>query len=321
MNGIDVSSWQPSNITALVDYDFAIIKATEGTSYVSKSCDPQYQAAKQRGKLLGVYHFASGLDATQEADFFVDNIKGYIGEAMLVLDWEAGVMAKGSGWVRTFVRRVKERTGVNPVIYGSSSPLQSYGIPQVAKEENCALWVAAYPNNNQTGYRDEGQLLGSIIRQYSSKGRLAGYGGDLDLNRSILTPEQWKAYAKGNGSAPAPSPAPTPTPAPAPQPATNTYTVKSGDTLSAIAARYGTTWQNLAAINNLSNPNLIHPGQVLKVTGSAAPQPATPTYTVKSGDTLSGIAAANGTTWQELQRINGIANANLIHPGQVIKLR
>jgi murein DD-endopeptidase MepM/ murein hydrolase activator NlpD len=43
------------------------------------------------------------------------------------------------------------------------------------------------------------------------------------------------------------------------------------------------------------------------------------TYTVKPNDTLSGIAAANGTTWQALARINGIDNPNLIHPGQVIK--
>lgn len=105
---------------------------------------------------------------------------------------------------------------------------------------------------------------------------------------------------------------------PAPQPGSQTYTVQRGDTLSGIAARYGTTWQNLAAINGIADANKIYAGQVIKVTGSA---PAQPTYTVKKGDTLSGIAGNNGTTWQELQRINGISNPNLIHPGQVIKLR
>ena len=44
------------------------------------------------------------------------------------------------------------------------------------------------------------------------------------------------------------------------------------------------------------------------------------TYTVKPGDTLSGIAAANGTTWQALQQLNGIDNPNLIYSGQVITL-
>jgi len=212
MNGIDVSRWQPANITEIVDYDFVIIKATEGVGYVSPFCDTQYQAAKRRGKKVGVYHFASGGDARAEAEFFVNNVRGYVGEAVLVLDWEAGAVARGREWVRAFVKRVKELTNVPPIIYGSQSPLAAADIQGIAREENCGLWVAAYPNNNQTGYRDEPQLLGSVIRQYSSKGRLDGYGGDLDLNRSTLSPAQWDAYAKGgrDGGSPAPAPAPQP---------------------------------------------------------------------------------------------------------------
>lgn len=45
----------------------------------------------------------------------------------------------------------------------------------------------------------------------------------------------------------------------------NTYTVKSGDTLSAIAKRFGTTVQSLVKLNNIANPNLIYPNQVLKL--------------------------------------------------------
>lgn len=107
----------------------------------------------------------------------------------------------------------------------------------------------------------------------------------------------------------------------APAPAqTGQYTVVAGDTLSGIAQRFGTSWQTLAAINGLSNPNLIRVGQVLKVTGGGVAAPAAQTYTVKSGDTLSGIASANGTSWQRLQQLNGIADANRIFPGQVLKL-
>lgn len=207
MDGIDVSRWQPANITELVDYDFVIIKATEGTSYVSPYCDSQYQKAKKRGKLLGVYHFASGLDPVAEANFFVNNVQGYLGEAILVLDWEANAISRGPAWVRQFVQQVKARTKVAPLIYGSASPLQAHDIPQVAKEENCGLWVAAYPNSNPTGYRNEPQLLGSVIRQYASTGRLDGYAGNLDLNRSTLTAKQWAKYAKGDrdGSTPTPT--------------------------------------------------------------------------------------------------------------------
>lgn len=206
MNGIDVSGWQPGNITGLVDYEFAIIKATEGINFVSATCDQQYQIAKSKGKLLGVYHFASGDDPIAEADHFINSIQGYLGEAILVLDWEANAIPKGANYVRSFVRRIKERTNIPPLVYGSLSHLQAAGIDKVATEEDCGLWVAAYPNSNPTGYRVEGMLLGGVIRQYASTGRLDGYGGNLDLNYSVLTIDQWKKYALGKRDASAPAP-------------------------------------------------------------------------------------------------------------------
>ena len=98
-----------------------------------------------------------------------------------------------------------------------------------------------------------------------------------------------------------------------------TYTVKAGDTLSGIASKYGTTYQELARINNIANPNVIYPGQVIKINRGTVEK----TYTVKSGDTLSGIASKYGTTWQKLYEKNKsvIGNdPNLIKPGQVLKI-
>ena len=96
------------------------------------------------------------------------------------------------------------------------------------------------------------------------------------------------------------------------------YIVRRGDTLSRIALNYGTTVSQIARENNISNPNLIHPGQVLKINGTK--NATSTTYTVKSGDTLSGIAAKFGTTYQTLAKKNGISNPNLIYPGQVLKI-
>ena len=104
-------------------------------------------------------------------------------------------------------------------------------------------------------------------------------------------------------------------------PATNvsqTHIVQYGENLSTIAVQYGTTWQELARINTLSNPNIIYQGQSLNVVGG---QPvATSGYcVVEYGDTLSGIAAKFGTTVERLVSANGIGNPNLIYAGQVLK--
>ena len=100
------------------------------------------------------------------------------------------------------------------------------------------------------------------------------------------------------------------------QPATTTYTVRTGDSLSAIAVRFGTTVSALQSANNIHNANLIYPGQVLRVNGQATVQR---TYTVRSGDNLSVIASRLGTTVAHLQSVNGIRNANLIYSGQNLK--
>lgn len=104
------------------------------------------------------------------------------------------------------------------------------------------------------------------------------------------------------------------------------YTVKSGDTLSGIAAKYGTTYQALASYNGISNPNKISVGQKLKIPkkGATASQPAaaSSTYTVKRGDTLYGIALnqlGSGSRYPEIVKLNGLTSTT-IYPGQKLKL-
>lgn len=78
---------------------------------------------------------------------------------------------------------------------------------------------------------------------------------------------------------------PTPTPTPTLTPSTNSdvvYTVKSGDTLSGIAAKYGTTYQKLASYNGISNPNVIRVGQKIKIPNGQASS-----YTPAVGDIVN----------------------------------
>lgn len=93
--------------------------------------------------------------------------------------------------------------------------------------------------------------------------------------------------------------------------AADTYVVEPGDSLGAIAARAGVSTSRLAALNGISDPNRIFPGQIL-----STDEPAK--YTVRSGDTLSGIAARNGLSTSYLAGLNGISNPNTIYEGQTL---
>lgn len=103
------------------------------------------------------------------------------------------------------------------------------------------------------------------------------------------------------------------------------YTVKSGDTLSGIAAKYGTTYQALASYNGISNPNRISVGQKIKIPGKSSGTTAaasSTTYTVKKGDTLYGIALnqlGSGSRYPEIVKLNGLTSTT-IYPGQKLKL-
>lgn len=325
MNGIDIASYQSGIDLTVVPCDFVIIKATQGTGYVNPDCDRAYQQAKRAGKLRGTYHYVGGGNAVAEADYYIDNIKGYLKDGLLAIDWEAD---QNSAWgneayLEQLVRRVIERTGIKPLIYSMASRYAQ--VAAVAKRLDCGLWIAEYADMNPTGYQAHPWREGAYacaIRQYASTGRLNGWGGNLDLNIAYMTRDQWAKYVNPGGKpAAAPSkPAAPAKPAPAAKPSGRTYTVQAGDTLSGIAAKFGVSTSAISGYRS-GNPNIIYPGEVLTINGgSAASKPAARTYTVRAGDNLSSIAARYGTTYQALAAKNGISNPNLIYPGQVLKI-
>ena len=104
------------------------------------------------------------------------------------------------------------------------------------------------------------------------------------------------------------------------------YTVKRGDNLWNIAKRHGVSLQSILEINIISNPNLIYPGQKIRIPTPGNEEGNTAndtnvTYTVKKGDCLWKIARYYGVTVNYLANLNGIKNPRLIYPGQVLKIR
>lgn len=371
LKGIDISKWQQGIDLNKIDFDFVIIKATEGKTYVDKCCDQFFQTALAMNKKIGVYHFANNSDNTaqEEADWFINNTKGYIGKAIPVLDWEDNI-TNNVPWALEWLQRVEKAYGCKPMIYMSESVVNRYDWSSVANA-GYGLWVAKY-RDYTADYNYDMSNAGNkpnvkwwnfyAIWQWTSSGRLNGWNGNLDCDVFYGDAAAWDKYVGNNSGTNIPS---TPTPQPTrlsneeiakkvkageygnyperkerleaegydyetiqkivnqsyiSNPAYQTYTVKSGDTLSGIAAKYGTTYQEIAKDNGIDNPSIIYPGQVLKIYTKSVEPPAYQTYIVKSGDTLSGIAAKYGTTYQKIASDNNIRNVNMIRVGQVLKI-
>jgi LysM repeat protein len=107
-----------------------------------------------------------------------------------------------------------------------------------------------------------------------------------------------------------------------------THTVVRGDTVSAIAGRYGLSTAAVLKLNHLKTNSVIYPGQRIKLKAAAAParsaatsaSTAARTYTVKSGDTLGGIANRHGVRLSQVLSWNGLKVTSIIYPGQKIRL-
>lgn len=123
-----------------------------------------------------------------------------------------------------------------------------------------------------------------------------GVPGGWDAIRKAVNAGAWPVKSK---------------PATAATTTTGTYTVRAGDTLGRIAKAHGTTWQALAKLNAITDPNLIEVGQRLRVT---------PTHTVAKGESLWGISRRYGLTVDKLAALNGKKTSDTIHPGDILRV-
>jgi len=187
-HGIDISSHQGGLNVGAIWADFVIVKATEDDDYENPYMGSQAQGTLGAGKRLGFYHFARPGDAAEQARYFVDAVRGYLGKATLWLDWESNAVEQGPGWAKTFLDAVRSLTGSTPGIYMNGSAVNGYDWSAVAREY--PLWYAGGPDYSDygTSYSDPAvpsvDYWGSpLIHQYTEDGSLPGYSGTLDLNR------------------------------------------------------------------------------------------------------------------------------------------
>lgn len=316
MNGIDISNWQRGIDLSKVPCDFVIAKATEGIGYVDKSCDGFIQQALKLGKKIGFYHFArptANNDPIREADYFYNNCKGYFGKGIPILDWEAE-NKHNVAYAKKWLDRVYQLSGVKPVIYMSESVVNSYDWSSVANADY-GLWVARYRDNN-ADYNYNMTNSGAkpkvkwwkfyCMWQWTSAGRLNGYNGNLDCNVFYGDGTTWDAYAgkKSSGTKPKPTPQ------------KKTVEQLAREVLQGLWGNGGERKNRLTSAGY--DYNAVQK-RVNELCG--AKKPTTVYHTVKSGETLSGIASKYGTTYQQLAKMNNISNPNLIYVGQKIRVK
>lgn len=352
MKFIDISSWQAGIDVATVvkngGLGGVIVKATEGVGYVDKSCDKFIQQCINGGIPFGFYHFARNNDAKAEAEFFRKNTSGYEGKGIPVLDWEDD---QSVSWVNKFVEYYHELTGIWPWVYANP-----WRFKQGKVNENCGRWVAGYPKNGITdiNYGMNNSLPGSYnvgsvcAWQFSSSVRISGYNGSLDGDVFYGDNEAWKKYAGSKGFSSSGSSGNTGS--------SSGSVALSGSTLDlalgvmngkygngdarkqALGSRYqevqdfinhiaSASDETLAAevkqgkYGNGNDRKLILGGRYDAVQAIINGKSQKVYYTVKSGDTLSGIASKYGTTYQKLASMNGISNPNKIYVGQKIRVK
>ena len=304
--GIDVSNWQGHiNYEEVKNSGIQVvyIKASQGTNIKDAYFDINYENAKANGLYVGFYHYLTATnieEAREEANFFVSVISGKIPDCKLVLDYETfGGVGKEeiNNIARTFMERVEELTNKEVILYSDLSNARDTFDTSLA--EDYELWIAYYEDRNRL-INIETSWNTYIGIQYTDRGRVNGINGSVD--RDLYTEE---IFLNENSEIPDNNENTSPR---------NTesleYTVQRGDTLSAIARRYGTTVQELVNINSIQNPNLIYPGEKLRIlTNSTIPGneergTGSIIYTVKRGNTLSQIAREYRVSVEHIVELN-----------------
>ncbi len=305
MRGIDVSSWQEYINWDLVknQIDFAILKLGnigDNTKFwVDKFFERNYNECTRLGIPVGVYVYCYSNEipnaevAAREIVAYLSNKKIQLPVYIDMEDDEIKVEGRDKlTQICISFNTIIEQAGLWAGVYANLDWFNNY-LNKSALVPRYTSWIAHPENaNNLDKYKGQYDMF-----QYSFKGQIGGISGNVDMNylyRDLVSEingsqpiqpvnpkksneeiaDEVIAGKWGNGDDRKKSLLAEGYDYDAIQDIVNekmgyhkekTYVVKPGDTLSAIAAKYGTTYQEIATKNGISNPNLIYPGQILKI--------------------------------------------------------
>lgn len=314
--GIDVSVWQGNsidfNMVKASGIDFVIIRAGYGNGNKDKYFETNYSKAKAAGLHVGAYwySYATSADgAKQEAKSCASVLSGKQIDYPVYFDIEEkSQLARGrnfcSSLTTAFCTELESR-GYYAGFYTSLSSLNSVVTDAVKKR--FTVWVAQWASkcSYPSAYG---------VWQYSSKGKVNGISGNVDMNYSYIDFPSTIKNGGFNGYGKS-----------ATANTSTTTAKKSVDEIASeiIAGKWGNGADRKKRLTAAGYDYNTVQAKVNEKLGTSSKKSTAIYYTVQRGDTLSGIAKKYGTTVSAIQKLNSslIKNVNLIQVGWKIRVK
>lgn len=313
IEGIDVSLWQGKIDFEEVKNDgikIVYIRSSAGNSYKDRDFEQNYQEALENNLDIGFYHFVTARnvrEAKEQARFFAKVIAGKKADCRLAMDFEVlrGLSKKEVNDIsRAFLSTLKELTQKELVIYSDLYNARNMFDEELLQEY--PLWLAEYTKRPS--------INSWIGWQYTDRGKVLGISGNVD--RDTFKSE---IYLSDKNEIKEPNIKEDD------KIKTIYYRVHFGDNLTKIARKYHVTLNSILKDNNIKNPNLIFPNEVIKIKTdydyNVSSNGDKNTYTVKKNDNLTKIARIFDTLVSNLVTWYNIKNPNLIYPGQILNIK
>lgn len=322
IKGIDVAKWNGRIDWARVyasGIEFAILKVTQKNNSVEEAFERNYSGCIAQGIQVGVYRYIYAKTtetARLEANAIVSALNGKDIKYRVWLDLEdTTIRGLGKDQLTQIIHaeaEILQSAGYEVGIYCNQDWYQNV-LDSVKLKETYPFWIARYGTNNGSMQEQYSPQTYALAWQYTSKGRVDGVTGDVDMNVmfSEMSSEPIKKLAYRIGEKVKFS---------------SYYKSATDDITEAKLCNPQETGVITKIVADSRNPYqvdnrecFLNDGDIRCIVTASCQEVAY--YTVVSGDTLSGIAKKYKTTVKELQELNEIKNANLIYAGQKMRVK
>lgn len=310
--GIDISEFQGE-----IDFEEVRRSGIEAVyirvgagEYTDEYFAENYERAKAAGLKIGFYHYVTARsvdEGRRQARFFASLAAGREPDMRLAMDFEyfgSLSVSQINAISEAYLDELTALTRREAVIYSDLSNARN--IFSRALAEKYPLWAAQYGADEPSA---NGKWREWVGFQYTDEGRVGGIYGNVDRNiftEGIFLSDSWRIDGEKRTTVRA-------------RTRTLTVYVRAGDTLWAIARKYGTTVEAIARENRIADPNRIFAGERLRITLPARGS-GEEIYTVRRGDTPISIAGKFGVTLSALEDRNGLERGETIYAGDKLSI-